>query len=154
MIWADNFTKICEHLIAKLVLVAASNAEKGTIIYVPTLTSVHAICFCYTAQQIFPTIIQGQVGDNVTFGCISTLVGEAVNNNLEIYRPDLDVFASAEDLPRVRRMNDLNNPSLTNYTFGPLMSTDNGAIFHCTSGSDTGNATISVICKPLLIVYE
>ena len=121
--------------------------------------SVHIICvltlniFHYAAQQIFPVLLQGQVGDNVTFGCISTEENEAVNNVLEIYMPDLNAFVRAEELPRVNRMNDLNNPSLTNYIFGPLTSADNGVIFHCTSGSDTGNATISVICKQMIILY-
>ena len=104
----------------------------------------------FAAQQISPTRLQGQIGENVMFTCTSTELNEAVNNILEIYDPNLDDFVRAENSPKVARTNDPINLSNTNYIYGPLASTDNGLILHCTSsGRVTPNATIIVNCKLL-----
>ena len=102
--------------------------------------------FVYAAQNINPRVIAGESGTNVTITCTSFLPGEGVNNALQIYNRVTDQFESFEDDPRLRRLPNMG--SNTPYIFGPLMPTDNGMIFVCSSTQmNSPNATIVVTCE-------
>ena len=107
------------------------------------------IVHMHVAQQISPTDIAGQAGENVTIMCTSAVPGEAVNNILSIYTQEQDVFVSFTSLPEAAgRISRVNSGSVSTYVFGPLMSSDNGTILRCTSsGMSSTNATISIACK-------
>ena len=96
-----------------------------------------------TGQQIDPTpLIEGRLNDSVTIVCTSAVPGEAVNNILSIYRPFQGIFESFEMDNRLERVNDVSNST---YTFGPLMESDNGIVFRCTSsGQSSVNSTVSI----------
>ena len=105
------------------------------------------LCVC-AAQEISPTVIAGQAGENVTIMCTSAFPGEAWNNVLCIYIPEQDYFVIFESSPRLWRSN---SGSISTYVFGPLMSSDNGTILRCTSsGRSSADATISITCESLI----
>lgn len=100
--------------------------------------------------MISPTpTIEGQVGDSVEINCISPRPNEAVNNILEIYCPEQDLFVAFGTSPVADgRLARFDSESTTTYEFGPLMTSDNGIILVCSfSQLHSANSTISVICK-------
>ena len=107
------------------------------------------MCLC-AAQEISPTVIAGQAGENVTIMCTSFYPGEAVNTVLMIYIPKQDSFERAfESSPQATgRLLRSDSGSVSTFVFGPLMSSDNGTIFRCRSAQrNSANTTISVTCK-------
>ena len=103
----------------------------------------------HAAQLISPTDIAGQAGENVTFMCTSAFPGEAVNNVLMIYIPEYGSFVNFESsLQAAGRLWRSDSGSVTTYTFGPMMSSDNGTILRCTSSlHNSADATIIITCE-------
>ena len=101
--------------------------------------------------DIFPMpTIEGEVGDAISLACRSQIVAES--NSLQMYRPDKDIFvafrSTTEAAGRLVRTDEPDPGVFSNYTFGPLRSTDSGIILRCSSGGATSaNLTIVVTCK-------
>ena len=114
----------------------------------------HALCInnIHAGQEISPLVIAGQAGENVTIMCTSARPNEALNNILSIYRQEQDNFVSFSDsVEAAGRISRINAGSISTYTFGPLVSSDNGTLLRCTSsGRSSANATISVTCKAFI----
>lgn len=110
-------------------------------------TSIYCDIF-YTGQTpaIFPTnTVEGQVGETISLACQSNII--AASNILQIYLPANDAFVSVDNT-RSNRTDEPEPGLFTNYTFGPLRSSDNGTILRCISGgTSTANLTINVVCK-------
>lgn len=100
-------------------------------------------------QEIFPTTIQGKVGDNIVLACKAPLPHESVNNILTVYRPEKDAFRFLRNLPEAEgRLTRCDSGVFISYTFGPLKSSDNGTTLSCLFlGSQSANATIHIIRK-------
>ena len=95
--------------------------------------------------QIIPTVIEGQAGENVSFSCISPHPNEAVNNYLEYLEVNFNVFVTFRDYGRLTR-SDVG--SFSNFTFGPLRSSDSGLILRCTNSLRSSSyATIHITCE-------
>ena len=108
--------------------------------------SMMCINFFYLAAQLSISLarIEGQVGENVTFNCTSVDPGVGENIFLEVQNAQggFDVFDGAG------RLDQSSMGSVAFFSFGPLMSSDNGLVFRCRfAGSLSSNAVISVICK-------
>lgn len=106
-------------------------------------------------QTISTTLLEGKIGDEVTFTCTAPRPNEAENNALMKYSPEyanilLISFVRFEtDSPEAEgRLTRIDSGSVTNYTFGPLKSSDSGSILACGFlGLLSANATVNVLCK-------
>ena len=99
-------------------------------------------------MQIFPRTIEGQEGENVTFVCDHVIVSDPGAIVLEVFVPVNNRFESFS-FPNERAVR-VPDGSAVNYTFGPLLQSDNNTMFRCSGLSQfdiSEVATISVICK-------
>ena len=92
-------------------------------------------------------MIAGHIGENIIINCTSHFPNEALNNVLWVYVPLRNQFQLFEGSYH-RLINRSDAGSVTTYTYGPLVTSDNGTIFRCSSsGINSANATIVVTCK-------
>ena len=100
------------------------------------------------AVTISPVLIEGQVGETVTFTCDIGIENEGGSIGLDIFSPINNHFVVFQnESGRLGRASGLRDAT---FTFGPLMANDNGTQFLCRGvpGQNASQvATISVICK-------